>query len=108
MHRQLLARPTTHTWQVLELVKYRYEPADFVKMILCNAVMLLALKQRFRSMIFLGAPRCAAAPAPPRAAPPRRTASHPVVPRRTPSHPVVPRRARAAPRRRLAPSLALP
>ena len=41
---------------MLELVKYRYEPADFVKMILCNAVMLLALKQRFRSMIFLGSP----------------------------------------------------
>merc|ERR1719424_2810442 len=48
-----------HFWEclkVLELVKYRYEPADFVKMILCNAVMLLALKQRFRSMIFLGSP----------------------------------------------------
>ena len=99
MHRQLLARPTTHTWQVLELVKYRYEPADFVKMILCNAVMLLALKQRFRSMIFLGAPRCAAAPAPPALL---------AAPRRTPSCLVVPRRARAAPRRRLAPSLALP
>ena len=48
-----------HFWEclkVLELVKYRYEPADFVKMILCNAVMLLLLKQRFRSMIFLGSP----------------------------------------------------
>ena len=40
----------------LELVKYRYEPHDFVKMILCNAAMLLLLKQVFRSMIFLGSP----------------------------------------------------
>lgn len=48
-----------HFWEclkVLELVKYRYEPGDFVKMILCNAVMLLVLKQRFKSMIFLGSP----------------------------------------------------
>jgi len=48
-----------HFWEclkVLEIVKYRYEPEDFVKMILVNAVMLLGLKQYFKSMIFLGSP----------------------------------------------------
>ena len=42
--------------QVLELVKYRWEPADFIKMIVCNAGMLLLLKQAFPNMIFLGSP----------------------------------------------------
>ena len=41
---------------MLELVKYRWEPADFIKLILCNAVILLCLKQLFPSTIFLGTP----------------------------------------------------
>ena len=48
-----------HFWEclkVLELVKYRWEPSDFVKMILCTAGMLLCLKQFFPAMIFLGSP----------------------------------------------------
>ena len=48
-----------HFWEclkVLELVKYRWEPADFVKMITGNAAMLLLLKQLFPQMIFLGSP----------------------------------------------------
>ena len=42
--------------KVLELVKYRWEPADFVKTILVNAAFLLVLKQFSKSMIFLGSP----------------------------------------------------
>ena len=42
--------------KVLELVKYRWEPADFIKMIVCSAAGLLLLKQYFPSMIFLGSP----------------------------------------------------
>lgn len=48
-----------HFWEclkVLELVKYRWEPSDFVKMILCSAGALLGLKQLFPNMIFLGSP----------------------------------------------------
>ena len=48
-----------HFWEclkVLELVKYRWEPADFIKMIVCNAAMLLCLKQLFPALIFLGSP----------------------------------------------------
>ena len=48
-----------HFWEcckMLELVKYRWEPADFIKLILCNAVILLCLKQLFPSTIFLGTP----------------------------------------------------
>jgi len=48
-----------HFWEclkVLELVKYRWEPGDFVKMIICSAVMLLGLKQLFPALIFLGSP----------------------------------------------------
>ena len=64
--------------KVLELVKYRWEPADFVKTILVNAAFLLVLKQFSKSMIFLGSPMvmvfvylyartCACAAAPPHA-----------------------------------------
>lgn len=42
--------------QLLELVKYRWEPSDLIKMIVCNAAMLLVLKQFFPAMIFLGSP----------------------------------------------------
>ena len=48
-----------HFWEclkVLELVKYRWEPSDFVKMIVCSAALLLGLKQLFPNMIFLGSP----------------------------------------------------
>lgn len=48
-----------HFWEclkVLELVKYRWEPGDFIKMIVCNACFLLLLKQFFPAMIFLGSP----------------------------------------------------
>jgi len=48
-----------HFWEclkVLELVKYRWEPSDFVKMIVCSATLLLGLKQLFPNMIFLGSP----------------------------------------------------
>ena len=48
-----------HFWEcakILELVKYRWEPADFIKLILTNAVFLLCLKQFFPSIIFLGTP----------------------------------------------------
>ena len=48
-----------HFWEclkVLELVKYRWEPADCVKTILVNAAFLLVLKQFSKSMIFLGSP----------------------------------------------------
>jgi len=48
-----------HFWEclkVLELVKYRWEPSDFIKMITCSAALLLALKQFFPNMIFLGSP----------------------------------------------------
>jgi len=48
-----------HFWEcckMLELVKYRWEPADFIKLIVCNAAMLLVLKQLFPSTIFLGTP----------------------------------------------------
>ena len=48
-----------HFWEcckMLELVKYRWEPSDFVKMIVCNVAMLLVLKQWFPALIFLGAP----------------------------------------------------
>ena len=38
--------------QVLELVKYHWEPSAFVKMIACNAVMLLLLKQERAMAIF--------------------------------------------------------
>ena len=42
--------------KVLELVKYRWEPGDFIKMIVCNGAMLLVLKQLFPQLIFLGSP----------------------------------------------------
>ena len=48
-----------HFWEcckMLELVKYRWEPADFIKLIVCNAGLLLFLKQWFPSTIFLGTP----------------------------------------------------
>jgi len=48
-----------HFWEcckMLELVKYRWEPADFIKLIVCNAAMLLLLKQFFPATIFLGGP----------------------------------------------------
>ena len=48
-----------HFWEcckMLELVKYRWEPADFIKLIVCNAAMLLVLKQFFPATIFLGGP----------------------------------------------------
>jgi len=48
-----------HFWEcckMLELVKYRWEPADFLKLIVCNAGLLLVLKQLFPSTIFLGTP----------------------------------------------------
>lgn len=48
-----------HFWEcakILELVKYRWEPADFIKLILTNAIFLLCLKQLFPSIIFLGTP----------------------------------------------------
>merc|ERR1719231_610243 len=38
------------------MVKYRWEPSDLIKMIVCNAGMLLVLKQLFPAMIFLGSP----------------------------------------------------
>jgi hypothetical protein len=48
-----------HFWEcckMLELVKYRWEPADFIKLIVSNAGFLLVLKQLFPSTIFLGTP----------------------------------------------------
>ena len=48
-----------HFWEcckMLELVKYRWEPADFIKLIVTNAFFLLVLKQWFPSTIFLGSP----------------------------------------------------
>ena len=48
-----------HFWEcckMLELVKYRWEPADFIKLIVTNAFFLLCLKQLFPSTIFLGTP----------------------------------------------------
>jgi len=48
-----------HFWEcckMLELVKYRWEPGDFIKLILGNAVFLLLLKQLFPAVLFLGTP----------------------------------------------------
>ena len=48
-----------HFWdccKMLELVKYRWEPADFIKLIVCNAAMLCFLKGLFPHTIFLGTP----------------------------------------------------
>jgi len=49
-----------HFWdccKMLEMVKYRWEPADFIKLIVCNAFMLCVLKHHFfPHTIFLGSP----------------------------------------------------
>jgi len=49
-----------HFWdccKMLEMVKYRWEPADFIKLIVCNALMLCVLKHHFfPHTIFLGSP----------------------------------------------------
>lgn len=49
-----------HFWdccKMLELVKYRWEPADFIKLIVTNAAMLCVLKKViFPHTIFLGTP----------------------------------------------------
>jgi len=48
-----------HFWEclkMLELVKYHWEPSGFIKMIVCNSVMLLLLKQFRRETMFLGSP----------------------------------------------------
>lgn len=42
LHLRELAGPAA---QVLELVKYRWEPQDFIKMMLCTSLLLLGLKQ---------------------------------------------------------------
>ena len=41
---------------MLELVKYHWEPEGFIKMIVCNSVLLLLLKQFRRETMFLGSP----------------------------------------------------
>jgi Derlin-2/3 len=48
-----------HFWdccKMLEMVKYRWEPSDFIKLIVCNAAMLCFLKSLFPHTIFLGSP----------------------------------------------------